>query len=540
MSDLQALAAAVVERVTGTKIDAKSEADFRDALASGHVLCHMLNALHPPLALKPRSGNLPFMQMENVSLYLQGCRDIGLSEFELFMTPDLYEGKSIHAVVTNILAVARTFQVDISPTPSVTDVQASFASAKLQNTCRRCGKTVYAMEQMLALNSVWHKACFRCAGCNRTLPAGSYLDHDSDPYCKSCYDKQFRPKGYHAGASVDSFQETAPPTQLASDAPPQSQVHCRAPSSPAPPTSNTPSRNTPTPAPTPLSAPASHPSPQSKDVFGAASLNRRIQGNVFDRYSTFADQSAASPVAPLGRYSPGSPFQPPEPKPAAQASPPPARPPAQSPAAFVPAAAPVDESNSAAPSTLVCDNDTPAQASAQAMCLAPSTEPPATPPRLSQRSPRGRVDVQAPSPVVALTPAPTTWSATHPSPQLQSATSPVVASEDGHQYSYLRKPRGLKSTTAAVSTPSKGTMDMFNSTSDKTVPYEDMKRDLSMNVLTADEAIAKWAQLGINGDKREQHLADAEFQQVLNMSKADWAKLAEWKRVHLRKQHHLY
>lgn len=151
---------------------------------------------------------------------------------------------------------------------------------------------------------------------------------------------------------------------------------------------------------------------------------------------------------------------------------------------------------------------------------------------------------------------------------LCSATSPVVASEDGHQYSYLRKPRGLKSTTAAVSTPSKGengalfpsvflkclayrvesavlmcasnckgsvrmcparilqttgfvvffsgkmfysfvhsftkmicespqrlyansvsilfvytgTMDMFNSTSDKTVPYEDMKRDLSMNV----------------------------------------------------------
>jgi hypothetical protein len=38
------------------------------------------------------------------------------------------------------------------------------------------------------------QACFKCAGCERTLNAGSYVDHELEPYCKSCYDKLFRPK----------------------------------------------------------------------------------------------------------------------------------------------------------------------------------------------------------------------------------------------------------------------------------------------------------------------------------------------------------
>lgn len=35
--------------------------------------------------------------------------------------------------------------------------------------CPRCGFPVYAAEQMHSKNGTWHKRCFSCADCHRSL-----------------------------------------------------------------------------------------------------------------------------------------------------------------------------------------------------------------------------------------------------------------------------------------------------------------------------------------------------------------------------------
>ena len=52
---------------------------------------------------------------------------------------------------------------------------------------------------MRALHRDYHKWCFKCVLCDTTLVLGKQLDHDGEPYCKSCYNKAHAPKGYISG-----------------------------------------------------------------------------------------------------------------------------------------------------------------------------------------------------------------------------------------------------------------------------------------------------------------------------------------------------
>ena len=49
-------------------------------------------------------------KMENVSIFLKGCRALGLAEFELFSTADLTEEKNIKSVANCIHALGRLMQ----------------------------------------------------------------------------------------------------------------------------------------------------------------------------------------------------------------------------------------------------------------------------------------------------------------------------------------------------------------------------------------------------------------------------------------------
>eukprot|EP00178_Gracilaria_changii_P023884 TRINITY_DN72179_c0_g1_i1.p2 TRINITY_DN72179_c0_g1~~TRINITY_DN72179_c0_g1_i1.p2 ORF type:complete len:101 (+),score=11.31 TRINITY_DN72179_c0_g1_i1:29-304(+) len=73
--------------------------------------------------------------------------------------------------------------------------------------CPACDKPVYFAERVQGLGGAdWHKACFKCATCKATLVPGKFNDHEGKAYCKSCYDKNFRPKGYGYGINtIDSF-----------------------------------------------------------------------------------------------------------------------------------------------------------------------------------------------------------------------------------------------------------------------------------------------------------------------------------------------
>eukprot|EP01036_Dinobryon_divergens_P036191 gene36191-47063_t len=55
-------------------------------------------------------------------------------------------------------------------------------------------------EAVKVLGKVWHKSCFKCGsisalGCGRVLAVGEFVNHQQEPFCNSCYNKNFKMKG---------------------------------------------------------------------------------------------------------------------------------------------------------------------------------------------------------------------------------------------------------------------------------------------------------------------------------------------------------
>ncbi|KAJ8413028.1 hypothetical protein AAFF_G00106100 [Aldrovandia affinis] len=65
--------------------------------------------------------------------------------------------------------------------------------------CPRCSKAVYAAEKVIGAGQPWHKTCFRCALCEKSLDSTTVTDKDGEIYCKVCYAKNFGPKGIGHG-----------------------------------------------------------------------------------------------------------------------------------------------------------------------------------------------------------------------------------------------------------------------------------------------------------------------------------------------------
>ena len=70
--------------------------------------------------------------------------------------------------------------------------------------CRRCNQSVYAAERVLGGGHSYHKRCFRCYSCSRTLDSVTLCERDEELFCRSCYGKQFGPKGF--GFGITSMQ----------------------------------------------------------------------------------------------------------------------------------------------------------------------------------------------------------------------------------------------------------------------------------------------------------------------------------------------
>jgi len=75
--------------------------------------------------------------------------------------------------------------------------------------CCVCDKTVYKMEEIIAIGRLWHDKCFTCGGhgtqgCRKVLTRDGYSDHEGEPFCNACYSKLFRPKGFNAGSNINT------------------------------------------------------------------------------------------------------------------------------------------------------------------------------------------------------------------------------------------------------------------------------------------------------------------------------------------------
>jgi cysteine/glycine-rich protein len=76
----------------------------------------------------------------------------------------------------------------------------------VEGGCARCGKRVYEAEKKVAVGRDWHKTCFNCCNCHKSLDSTTLTDKDNEIYCKACYGKLFGPKGVGYGIGGGTLQ----------------------------------------------------------------------------------------------------------------------------------------------------------------------------------------------------------------------------------------------------------------------------------------------------------------------------------------------
>ncbi|XP_026555829.1 LIM and calponin homology domains-containing protein 1 [Pseudonaja textilis] len=80
-----------IEQVTGKTFGDKH---FRSGLENGVLLCELLNSILPGLVTKINRSPTPIAGLDNIALFLRGCREVGLKESQLFDPGDLQETTS--------------------------------------------------------------------------------------------------------------------------------------------------------------------------------------------------------------------------------------------------------------------------------------------------------------------------------------------------------------------------------------------------------------------------------------------------------------
>lgn len=80
--------------------------------------------------------------------------------------------------------------------------------------CARCNKSVYSNEEIIAANGSWHKrGCYTCKDCNKSLDSNTIAERKNEEggvgeiYCKTCYGRNYGPKGYGFGQGAGALAE---------------------------------------------------------------------------------------------------------------------------------------------------------------------------------------------------------------------------------------------------------------------------------------------------------------------------------------------
>ncbi|XP_005111388.1 myophilin [Aplysia californica] len=92
---------------------------FQAALKDGIILCNLLNKIKPGAIKKTNTSKMPFLQMENISKFLEGCEALGVSKTDLFQTVDLFDKVNMVQVINGIYALGRKAQKIGYPGPTL-------------------------------------------------------------------------------------------------------------------------------------------------------------------------------------------------------------------------------------------------------------------------------------------------------------------------------------------------------------------------------------------------------------------------------------
>ncbi|KAL5348809.1 calponin [Pseudogymnoascus australis] len=95
-----------IESILGERL---AGGDLLDALKDGVALCKLVNLAVPSPGVKFKASAMPFVQMENISLFLRACQlpPLNLQPHDVFLTVDLYEQKDPTQVLQCIGAFSR-------------------------------------------------------------------------------------------------------------------------------------------------------------------------------------------------------------------------------------------------------------------------------------------------------------------------------------------------------------------------------------------------------------------------------------------------
>lgn len=75
-------------------------------LKDGTALCKLLNAIYPNTCKKFKASKAAFVCRNNIEIYLQGCKSLGMAQTDIFETRDLFDNQRPWAVLDNIYAVS--------------------------------------------------------------------------------------------------------------------------------------------------------------------------------------------------------------------------------------------------------------------------------------------------------------------------------------------------------------------------------------------------------------------------------------------------
>jgi len=92
-----------LEEVTGIPIE---DDNLQEMLKDGTILCYAINNVKPGSVPKVHTQKSAFKMRENIANYVQGCRNLGMAETDLFMTHDLYEGRNMASVIDNVMSLS--------------------------------------------------------------------------------------------------------------------------------------------------------------------------------------------------------------------------------------------------------------------------------------------------------------------------------------------------------------------------------------------------------------------------------------------------
>ncbi|PVU98864.1 hypothetical protein BB559_001214 [Furculomyces boomerangus] len=72
--------------------------NVQENLHDGILLCNLINIIQPGMISKINKKRSPFFMLENIQLFLQASRNLGLKDTELFSPSDLYDDRNIDKV----------------------------------------------------------------------------------------------------------------------------------------------------------------------------------------------------------------------------------------------------------------------------------------------------------------------------------------------------------------------------------------------------------------------------------------------------------